>query len=151
MTFQHLLLFLHLAGVVTWVGGMAFAYLCLRPAAGALTPPQRLTLWVAVLSRFFPLVWVAVALIAVSGGTTLVRVGFGRAPAAWHVMLLTGTVMIGIFVTIWFRLWPRLCNAVAREDWAGAAVAMNGIRQRVAFNLAVGIVTIGIATLGLGV
>ncbi|BAL24699.1 CopD family protein [Azoarcus sp. KH32C] len=151
MTIHHLLLFLHLAGVVTWVGGMLFAYACLRPAASTLAPPQRLVLWVGVLSRFFRLVWGSVALIGISGGTMLVRVGFGHAPTAWHVMLLTGTVMIAVFMYIWFRPWPQLRSAVAREDWAAAAVAMNGIRQRVGFNLAIGIVTIGIATLGLGV
>ena len=48
-----LLLFLHLAGVIVWVGGMFFAYFCLRPAAvRVLQPPQRLPLWFhRILSR----------------------------------------------------------------------------------------------------
>jgi len=40
-----LLLALHLLAAVYWVGGMAFAYTVLRPAAGALDPPMRLPLW----------------------------------------------------------------------------------------------------------
>ena len=32
---------LHLLSAVVWVGGMFAAYLCLRPAAGPLEPPQR--------------------------------------------------------------------------------------------------------------
>ena len=37
--------FLHLLGVLIWVGGMFFAYMALRPAAAQLLePPQRLTL-----------------------------------------------------------------------------------------------------------
>lgn len=151
MTFHHLMLFLHVLGVVVWVGGMAFAYLCLRPAAMALPPALRLPLWAGVFARFFPLVWVAVVLILGTGGGMLLEVGFARAPAAWHVMLLTGLVMIGVFVSIWFAPWPRLRAAVAREDWAAGAVALNHIRQRVGFNLALGIATIAIATLGLGV
>lgn len=151
MTFHHLMLFLHLLGVVVWVGGMAFAYLCLRPAAMALPPAQRLPLWGAVFARFFPLVWGAVVLILGAGITMLLDTGFARAPTAWHVMLLTGTVMILIFVSIWFGPWRLLRNALAREDWAAGAVALNTIRQRVAFNLALGIATIAIATLGLGV
>ena len=43
MDFHPLLLFLHVAGVVVWVGGMFFAYVCLRPrAASQLEPPPRL-------------------------------------------------------------------------------------------------------------
>ena len=149
MTFHHLMLCVHLLGVVVWVGGMAFAYLCLRPAAMALPPSQRLPLWNAVLARFFPLVWIAVALIGASGGAMLQEVGFAQAPLAWHVMLVTGTVMIAVFLSIWFGPWPALRSAVAGENWAGGAVALNRIRQRVGFNLVLGGVTIAIATLGL--
>lgn len=150
MTFHHLLLFLHLVGVVTWVGGMAFAYFCLRPAAVSLPPALRLPLWTSVFARFFPLVWAAVILIGLSGVTMLVQVGFGQAPVAWHVMLLIGLVMIGVFLSIWFGPWPALREAVALEDWASGAVALNRIRQRVGLNIVLGYLTIGVATLGLG-
>jgi uncharacterized membrane protein len=150
MSFHHLMLFLHLLGVVVWVGGMAFAYLCLRPAATALPPAQRLPLWTGVFARFFPLVWVAVALLAGTGGGMLHEVGFARAPIAWHLMLVTGSVMIAVFVSIWFGPWRALRAAVAAENWAAGAVALNRIRQRVGFNLALGAVTIAIASLGLG-
>lgn len=149
MSFHHLLLFLHLVGVVTWVGGMAFAYFCLRPAAGRLAPAQRLPLWAGVFARFFPLVWAAVGLIVLSGVTMLVQVGFGQAPPAWHAMFLIGLVMVGVFLSIWLGPWPALRDAVAREDWAAGAVALNRIRQRVGLNIVLGYVTIGVATLGL--
>lgn len=150
MSLHHLMLFLHVVGVVVWVGGMAFAWLCLRPAAMQLPPDRRLALWATVLHGFFPLVWIAIGLILVSGFAMLVEVGFGGAPIAWHVMALTGLVMVGVFVSIWFGPWPRMRQAVAAEDWARAAVAMNLIRQRVGFNLVLGVVTMAIATLGLG-
>ncbi len=150
MTYHHLMLFLHVVGVVVWVGGMAFAYLCLRPAASALPPAQRLPLWAAVFARFFPLVWISVALIGVSGLGMLLEVGFAGAPRAWHVMMVTGAVMIVVFVSLWVDPWRTLRGAVAREDWAAGAVALNRIRQRVGFNLVLGMVTIAIATLGLG-
>ncbi len=35
----------HILAALFWVGGMAFAYTMLRPAAGALEGPARLTLW----------------------------------------------------------------------------------------------------------
>ena len=47
-----LLLFVHLIGIVFWVGGMAFAHFCLRPALPLLAPPERLRLMHAVLTRF---------------------------------------------------------------------------------------------------
>lgn len=150
MTFQHLTLFLHLLGVIVWVGGMAFAYLCLRPAAAGLAPSQRLALWVAVFARFFPLVWASVALILFSGLTTMLRFGFDSVPGAWHWMMAVGLVMMAVFAWIWFGPWRALRSAVAAEDWARGAQALNRIRQRVAFNLGLGIVTLAIATLGLG-
>jgi uncharacterized membrane protein len=39
---------------------------------------------------------------------------------------------------------------VMSEDWVRGADALKRIRQRVAFNLGLGIVTVAIATLGLG-
>ncbi|PKO80433.1 MAG: hypothetical protein CVU19_12560 [Betaproteobacteria bacterium HGW-Betaproteobacteria-13] len=137
MTLHHLMLFLHVCGVVVWVGGMAFAWFCLG-------------LWAAVLRAFFPMVWISIGLILVSGFGMLIETGFARAPIAWHVMLLTGLVMIAVFASIWFGPWRTMQQAVGAEDWARAAVAMNTIRQRVGFNLGLGLLTTAIATLGLG-
>jgi uncharacterized membrane protein len=45
---RQILLLLHIASVIVWVGGMFFAYFCLRPAAAKLLqPPERLALWSA--------------------------------------------------------------------------------------------------------
>ena len=57
-----LLLAIHLLAAVFWVGGMAFAYTVLRPAAGALDPGVRLPLWRRVFARFLP--WVGVSVVA---------------------------------------------------------------------------------------
>ncbi len=46
---------LHTVAAVLWVGGIFLAYRVLRPAAMALEPPQRLTLWADVFGRFFPM------------------------------------------------------------------------------------------------
>ncbi len=150
MTFQHLTLFLHVLGVTVWVGGMAFAYLCLRPAAAKLAPAERVPLWEAVFARFFPLVWVSVVLILFSGLSTMLRFGFGSVPGAWHWMLATGLVMMAVFVWIWFGPWRDLRASVASGNWARGADALGRIRRRVAFNLVLGVATIAIATLGLG-
>ncbi len=150
MTFHHLMLFVHVVAVAIWVGGMAFAWICLRPATAVLPPAQRFPLWAGALGRFFVLVWISIAVLLASGAAMLVEVGFARAPAAWHAMTFTGLVMAGVFVSIWAGPWAVLRTAVRTEDWARAALAMNRIRQRVGFNLALGVVTIAVATLGLG-
>lgn len=149
MSFHNFALFFHLLGVIVWVGGMAFAYFCLRPAAGGLSPADRLSLWRGVFSRFFPLVWISIALILVSGFGTLAKVGFGNAPHAWHVMMLIGLVMIGVYVSLWRGAWRQLQRAVDEQDWARGAAALNVIRQRVALNLTLGAANVATATLGL--
>ena len=150
MRLHYFWLCLHLLGVVVWVGGMAFAHLCLRPAVQALAPAQRLPLFAAALKRFFNMVSVAVVAILVSGLAMMLEVGFAQAPKAWHMMFLTGLVMAGIYLSILLGPWPALRAAVAREDWAAGAMSLGRIRQRVAFNLGLGLLTVGLATIGLG-
>jgi uncharacterized membrane protein len=142
-------LFLHLAGVVLWVGGMFFAWMCLRPVAAAqLQPPARLKLWVAVFARFFPWVWGAVAAILLSGMLTLLATGMAQAPLHWHLMLLLGVIMTAIFIYVVRVPYAKLRNAVAHEDWSVGGAALGRIRQLVGINLLLGVVTIAIATLG---
>jgi uncharacterized membrane protein len=142
--------FFHLLGVVVWVGGMFFAYLALRPAAARLLePPQRLALWQDTLRRFFNWVWLAVVLVLASGLWMLFQIaGLGGAPAYVHVMLLLGLVMMAIFVHVFFVPFRRLTTHVGAKDWKAAGTALNAIRQRVALNLVLGLLTIAIATMG---
>ena len=68
MTPLAIALALHTLAAVVWVGGMTFAYCFLRPVAGrALDGPQRLALWRGVFAGFFPVVWIAVAVLLLSG------------------------------------------------------------------------------------
>ena len=81
-----LFLVLHLLAAIGWVGGMLFAHVALRPSAMALEPPVRLALWQRVFSRFFPLVWLCVITLLVTGhGLTGMGAGRGSHP----VMLMT--------------------------------------------------------------
>lgn len=149
MALDPLLRFVHVLAVVVWVGGMFFAYLCLRPAAAQLlTPPQRLPLWQAVFARFFVWVWAAVLLIPASGLGILLPVGFAAAPLHWHLMLTSGLVMIGIYLYVVFGPYARLKAAVAAQDWPAGGAALNRIRQAVGSNLLLGMLTIAFATVG---
>lgn len=149
MDWKPLWLFLHVAGVVLWVGGMHFAHQCLRPVAvQQLEPPQRLPLWSGVFARFFPWVWAAVALILLSGFAMILQVGFRSAPLSWHLMMTSGIAMMFIFAHVFFAPYRRLQRGVADKTWKEAGAALNQIRRQVGINLILGYVTIAIATLG---
>jgi len=149
MELKPLLLFVHVLGVVVWVGGMFFAYVCLRPVAAAqLPPPQRLPLWRGVFDLFLNWVWVAVGLILASGLSMMLQTGFRNAPVFWHVMFLLGLVMMLIFAHVYFAPYKRLCRACDAQDWPGGGAALGQIRKLVGLNLFIGLVTIAVATLG---
>jgi uncharacterized membrane protein len=140
------LLFAHLAGVIVWVGGMAFAYFCLRPAAAeVLQPPQRLPLWQATFRRFFRIVAIAVAFVVASGLAMFFQLGFALAPAGWHIMLTLGLVMTAVFVYIYAVLYPALVRQCAAAAWPAAGAALNRIRQLVALNLVLSVAVLAAA------
>ncbi len=137
------LLFLHIACVIIWVGGMFFAYFCLRPAAAlVLEPPQRLPLWAATFQSFFRITAVAVVVLLLSGFAMFLQVGFQHAPLGWHLMMTLGLLMAGIFGHVYAVLYPRLRRHCAAAEWPAAAVALNGIRRMVAINLLLALCTV---------
>ncbi len=134
--FRQFLILLHLSGVIVWVGGMFFAYFCLRPAAAQLLEPsQRLPLWVATFDRFFRMVAVAVTLILLSGFWMFAQTGSAFAPIGWHLMLVLGLAMAGVFGYIYLVLYPRLSANCKASAWPSTAAVLNRIRQLVAVNL----------------
>ena len=143
---RNALLFLHLLAGFAWVGGMLFAYFCMRPAAAeTLAPPQRLPLWAATFARFLRYTAVAVVVIVSTGLAMLLDTGFRYAPPGWHVMLALGLVMAALFVYVYAAIYPRLCAHCAAAEWPAAAQALNQIRRLVAINLALGVCVIAAA------
>ncbi len=151
MDIKAISLTLHLLSAVIWVGGMFFAYMILRPVAGGqLEPPQRLTLWVAVFKKFFPVVWVTVVLLLLTGYNLIFSNwgGFSAAPFYVHLMNGLGSVMILIYMHVFFAPYKRLSQAVAAEDWPLAGKKLNQIRMLIAANLTLGLIVISLAALG---
>lgn len=138
----------HLLLAVMWVGGMYFAYACLRPASGALAPEQRLPLWRGTLRRFLAAVWVAVIGLPLSGYAmaALLYGVAGWMPLHVVVMQAIGWPMIALFLVLWFGPWRRLRAAVDRGDMAAAGTALAGIRRIVAVNLLLGVVLIAVVS-----
>ncbi|MFT7228182.1 MAG: putative membrane protein [Methylophilaceae bacterium] len=143
----HPLLFLHITSVIIWVGGMFFAYFCLRPAAAQLLePPIRLPLWVATFSRFFKFTASAVVTVIATGLMMLMQVGIKLAPMGWHIMLSTGLLMAFIFIYAYAVIYPRLSLQCDAEKWPAAGATLNTIRQLVGLNLILSIITVAAAT-----
>ncbi|MGE8122244.1 CopD family protein [Pseudomonas fulva] len=140
---------LHVLAALVWVGGMFFAWMVLRPATGAaLDGPARLRLWVEVFRRFFGWVWVAVAILAISGvGMIHLRFnGFETAPRYVQVMIGGGIVMFALFMRIQALLLPEMKTAVQAEDWSGAAAVLGRIRRMVGVNLLLGLAVVAVAS-----
>jgi uncharacterized membrane protein len=145
-----LMLAAHILGALFWVGGMAFAYTMLRPAAGALDAPVRLTLWRDVFKRFLPWVGISIVALLISGYGMMFLVygGFARAPLFVHVMQGTGLLMMLIYLHLYFAPWRRLQKLVQAADWQNAGKQLAMIRKLVAINLALGVITVLIGSTG---
>ena len=144
------LIVLHALAAVVWVGGMFFAYLVLRPAAGPLEAPVRFALWRRVLGRFFPWVWASVAVLLASGYAMLFLYfgGFAGAGIHIHLMQVTGIVMMLLFMHMYFAPWPRFERAVEAGAFDQAAAPLNQIRRIVGINLVLGLITVGFGASG---
>ena len=144
------LLTIHVLSAVVWVGGMFFALLVLRPAVGPLEPAVRLALWRRVFARFFPAVGVSVlALLATGHAMILVELG-GFAEIGMSVHLMQGTGVLMALLYLWLLVGPyrRFLKALDAGTPPAAARAIEGIRWIITVNLALGVVTLVIATTG---
>jgi uncharacterized membrane protein len=145
-----LALALHVLAAVVWVGGMFFALLILRPAAGALEPPERLPLWGRVFDRFFPWVWAAVILLPASGYWMIMKGwgGMAHLPVYLHLMQGAGWLMILVFLHLWFAPYRRLKRAIAAQDYPAGGRELNRIRILVTVNLVLGLLNAAIGASG---
>ncbi|ALG66551.1 CopD family protein [Beggiatoa leptomitoformis] len=146
----NLLKTLHVLAMVIWVGGMFFAYMALRPVAAQwLELPLRLQVWTQVFKKFFPWVWLATVTLLITGLLMIYLYG-GMAHVQWHVhlMLLTGLIMMTIFIHLFFISYRHLQDAVAMQNWQIGATRLGQIRRLIGINLVLGLVTIVVATLG---
>ncbi|MGO1461265.1 MAG: CopD family protein [Oleiphilaceae bacterium] len=142
---------LHVLSAVIWVGGMFFAYMAMRPAVvEVVEETRRGALWCQTLGRFFRWVWLAVALLLVTGYWMIFNGFGGMAGAGWHihVMQALGLIMMFVFVHIYFAPFRRLKQAVADKNPQEGAFRVGQIRKLVAINLVIGLVVVVIGAGG---
>lgn len=141
---------LHFLAVVVWVGGMFFAYMALRPvAASLLEPAQRLPLWSQTFAKFFPWVWASVVLLMATG-LWIVKLfgGFGHVGVHVHVMAGLGTLMMLLFMHIFFAPYRRMKQALAANDLPEAGRRLGQIRMIIGINLSLGLIVTVVASAG---
>jgi uncharacterized membrane protein len=145
-----LALTVHVLGAVVWVGGMFAAYVCLRPAAGALEPPQRLRLWRNFFAKFFPWVWTCVLLLLSSGYWMLLTSfgGFAGAPLYINLMQAIGWLMIALYIWLFHGPWLKFKRAADAQDWPTAGAQLSRIRRIIMINLPLGLIVVVIGGTG---
>ena len=146
----------HLLAVIAWVGGMFFMLACLRPSLGAIEAPARPTLMSAVMARFFAIVNLATLAVLLTGLWMLwsawrAAAGPGAVfsmPPSWHVMIVLGLVMMGVFGHVQ-GLFKRLRLALQASDGAATSAALlERIRKAVLANLVMGVIVVVAMKLG---
>lgn len=140
---------IHTLLAVVWVGGMFFAYVCLRPALGSFEGPARARLWAAVLPRFFVYVLAAIPLLLATGLYMIQMLGgMSSIGPHIHIMLGLGVLMMLLALHVFFAPLKRLRRAVEAGDFADAAKRIGQIRRFVAVNLAIGLIVVAVASGG---
>jgi uncharacterized membrane protein len=144
-------IFLHLVGIVVWVGGMFFMLHCLRPSLDAIDGPQRPKLMLAVQGKFFKMVTVALVLIWSSGLamlSTAISNGLKPWPIGWHIMIALAALMTLLFLYLRFSLFARAQLAFAQAKPGELGPLMESIRKTVMINMILGFVVIAAAIFG---
>jgi uncharacterized membrane protein len=142
---------LHLLAAVVWIGGMFFAWMCLRPvAATVLQPAERLPLWLNTLKNFFLWVWLAVILLPTTGTWMMMQLypGMKGVPMFINLMMGIGMLMILIFVHVFFAPYRRMRLALQAGDLPEAGRRLGQIRLLVGVNLILGVLVTVIASGG---
>ena len=126
---------------------MGFMLLALRPAAKSVfAPPERLALMAAAWKRFFPVVWVCIVALFITGTnmyTTSFRAmkeatGNGGVPLGWNLMLVLGLVMMAMFAYSYWGPFAKFKRAMAAQDWPSADRVASQVHSVVMVNFALG-------------
>lgn len=124
--------FLHLLGVAAWAGGLIVLAVILRPALAPLTPAERGQALLALLKRFSPVAFAAVALIISTGiyialvqidqPDKLVRSTYGLTLLSKWALIVPVFVLAALhFVIVSPARWNRLAI------WIGAEKRFGGL------------------------
>jgi len=91
---------LHLLAAVTWVGGMVFLSLVLAPLVRSRKAvPEFMALFRSAALRFRPVVWIAMAILLITGPMLLSHRGLSvMAPAAWPGIVTVKLTLVALLL-----------------------------------------------------
>ncbi|MBF0415229.1 MAG: CopD family protein [Magnetococcales bacterium] len=140
----------HVVLAIVWVGGMFFAYWILRPVFDHLPLPDRISLWIGILNKFFSWVWVIVVLQPATGYWMVYHEMGGFHQAGLHVIAMhtLGWIMIAIFIYTYFSIFSRMKKMAKEELFPEAGLYMKKIKNMVSVNLVLGVIVSILATIG---
>ena len=98
------LVVLHLLAAVTWVGGMVFLSLVLAPLVrGRKAAPEFMVLFRSAALRFRPVVWVAMAILLMTGPMLFSHRGLSiMAPASWPGIVTVKLMLVALLLFLTF-------------------------------------------------
>lgn len=103
--------FLHVIGVLIWIGGMFYTLFVLRPSLSVISTDRVLFVETAM-GRFFKFVWVAILLLLLTGGY---RAHIHIHSPVFDLKLFIYTMMVLIFSYIYFVLFRKLRKSNLEE------------------------------------
>jgi len=147
LSFSLVVLWLHLLGVVVWIGGVAYQAHVLLPAArrGAVVA------FVDAAGRARPVTWTAIALVVLTGVYNITRLGpLERVMATGAGLMLAGKFVLVVLAVMLaaqrdFAQVPILRGALAGGADPGRALGAIAWLDRLVLLLALAIVYLGLA------
>lgn len=103
---QVVMRYLHIVAAIVTVGGMSFVLFCVSPAARLLEESQREAFIKLMHDRFLKVLWIAIALLIISGAYTWLTLNSAYSEIRpWGQALIGTKVLIAaiIFVVVWLR------------------------------------------------
>lgn len=91
---------LHILAAITWVGGMVFLSLVLAPLVrGRKAAPEFMALFRSAALRFRPVVWIAMAILLMTGPILLSHRGLSvMAPASWPGIVTVKLILVALLL-----------------------------------------------------
>ena len=152
------LLWLHLLGVVAWIGGIAYILLVLMPAMPKIALRDRANFVPLTLRRFLRVVWIAVTVILVTGLCRAFTIWPAGEASFWTTPLgrILGeklgmvVLILGVVLSVTLRAVPRAIAHVAthKDDPADAyackqcATIIGSLKRHLQIGLAIALVII---------
>lgn len=138
---------LHIIGIITWVGGGGFIVTVTRASVRALDAVQRHNVILAVLTRYFRILWPVMLLTLVTGWLLVTRIGrFSALPWPINAMQGAALLMAILFISCYFGPFRTARRAIRSKP-----KTLRAIYYRLILMIALGVVAIVAGVINSGI